>query len=908
MSRQPSPELSAVLGRLEGVERSGEDYVARCPAHDDRNPSLSATDGDTRVLLTCHANCAFESIVGALGMTPADLIHARHRDDDRGQSRTVAIPSKPSMSTSRASGSGSKSKKSNARASARDYGKHEAYYVYEDEQGQKLFRVERRRLSDGSKTFRQHAFDGSRYLTKMDLPGGPKARRVLYRLPAVREACDAGRVVFVVEGEKDVHTLEALGLTATTHPGGAGKGKWQDDFAESLKGAACVAILPDNDEAGADHALTVARSCAAAGLPVRIVTLPGLPDKGDASDWVEAGGTEEQLRELVRLSAPFDPSAQPDEPEAEEKKSRDPSALDVLEQIAEGCLFFAGEDGESYVRAPRPSIADGGTGGSDTVAVRGRLFSDWLRSGFFRVATEKGMKRKAPTGEAFDAAISTFDARAKYAPDLPGRHRVFLRTAGVRDETGRLCAIYVDLANEAGQYVAVTPGAWTLTTELPDTVHLLRTPSQLALPTPDANGTLADFLPMMRPETPGERTFILAWLVFSFHPFGPYPVLVLGGPHGSGKSYATEELVRLIDNRAALLRRPFKNAEDLFVHAKSAHVVALENLSSLSDRQSDDLCSVSTGAGIGSRTHYTNAEETAYTVCRPIVANGITSFVTRGDLASRTLKANLLRIDERERITKEAMNREVERLRPSVLGGVMNALAEALLHPDHTPDRLPRMADAAAFIDAAAPAFPEGTPSFLEALRELNARLASEQAEASGLATALIGLAEDGPQLTPEQDLTTWVEQAKSYRSDGQTWPKNAQAMRDELRRVDGVLRAHGVTLEPAYHADGRPKKDSRTRRALYRLDYDPPPDSLTKPDTSKVFGKHPSHPSHPSHPTEIGPEGAINGDPAAKDWAKDQSEGLRIDPSHRASGDGLPDGDLLQIDIPDEDDEVNHA
>ena len=296
MSRQPSPELSTVLGRLEGVERSGESFVARCPAHKDRNPSLSISDGDTRVLLTCHANCAFENIVSELGMTPADLIHARHRDDDRsrGQSRTAATPSKSSALAMRASG---KPKK------PRDYGEHEAYYHYEDENGRPLFRVDRRRLSDGSKDFFQHGFDGAKYIRKMTLPDGSKVRRVLYRLPAVREACIAGRVVFIVEGEKDVHTLETLGLTATTSPQGAGK--WQDDFAESLKGAACVAILPDNDTTGAEHARDVARSCAAAGLPVRIVRLPGLPDKGDATDWVEAGGTEEQLRELVKATPPF---------------------------------------------------------------------------------------------------------------------------------------------------------------------------------------------------------------------------------------------------------------------------------------------------------------------------------------------------------------------------------------------------------------------------------------------------------------------------------------------------------------------------------------------------------------------------------------------------------------------------
>jgi CHC2 zinc finger len=61
------------------ARRSGAGWVARCPAHNDRSPSLSISEGrDGRVLLWCFAGCPPESIVTALGMTMRDLFTSPH--------------------------------------------------------------------------------------------------------------------------------------------------------------------------------------------------------------------------------------------------------------------------------------------------------------------------------------------------------------------------------------------------------------------------------------------------------------------------------------------------------------------------------------------------------------------------------------------------------------------------------------------------------------------------------------------------------------------------------------------------------------------------------------------------------------------------------------------------------------
>ncbi|MDA1185827.1 MAG: hypothetical protein O2930_14430 [Acidobacteria bacterium] len=72
MTNQP---IDRVLARLEAVHSSGDqNWIARCPAHDDRNPSLSVGVGrEGRVLLKCHAGCDHHSILEALELSPRDL-------------------------------------------------------------------------------------------------------------------------------------------------------------------------------------------------------------------------------------------------------------------------------------------------------------------------------------------------------------------------------------------------------------------------------------------------------------------------------------------------------------------------------------------------------------------------------------------------------------------------------------------------------------------------------------------------------------------------------------------------------------------------------------------------------------------------------------------------------------------
>jgi len=175
-----------------------------------------------------------------------------------------------------------------------------ARYPYVDESGGLLFEAVRFRKPNGQKAFVQ-----GRHNDKGEwVPNLESVRRVPYRLPAVLQT----ETVYLVEGEKDVATLEAWNLVASCNPGGSGSSKLYADWAGHFRGRNIV-ILPDHDQPGRKHAAAVAAALMPSAASVRIVELAGLPPKGDVTDWQQAGGTRAQLEQLAAAAAPYDPAA-----------------------------------------------------------------------------------------------------------------------------------------------------------------------------------------------------------------------------------------------------------------------------------------------------------------------------------------------------------------------------------------------------------------------------------------------------------------------------------------------------------------------------------------------------------------------------------------------------------------------
>jgi hypothetical protein len=171
-------------------------------------------------------------------------------------------------------------------------------FVYLDEDGRPLFREVREEYLDTATGKRSkkpwvEAWNGSAF---RGLAGCMKGVRLVpFGLPGLR-ALQPGDTVFVVEGPKKVEKLQALRLNATCNPYGAGK--WRSEFSEFLRDFNVV-VLPDENKVGRDHAEAVAQSVNPVAMSVRVVPLPGLTEKEDIVDWLEKGGTAEELRSIV---------------------------------------------------------------------------------------------------------------------------------------------------------------------------------------------------------------------------------------------------------------------------------------------------------------------------------------------------------------------------------------------------------------------------------------------------------------------------------------------------------------------------------------------------------------------------------------------------------------------------------
>ena len=162
-------------------------------------------------------------------------------------------------------------------------------YGYVDESGELLYRV----IRYEPKGFSQERPDGKGGW----IPNLDGVKRVPYRLMELMAAMDRNETIFIAEGEKDVDNLVSLGLAATCNSGGAGK--WSEAHSKYFSKGVSVVVLPDNDEAGRKHGESVARFLKSHGCRVKILSLPGLPDKGDVSDWLQAGHTRDELLKLV---------------------------------------------------------------------------------------------------------------------------------------------------------------------------------------------------------------------------------------------------------------------------------------------------------------------------------------------------------------------------------------------------------------------------------------------------------------------------------------------------------------------------------------------------------------------------------------------------------------------------------
>jgi hypothetical protein len=260
--------IAKALGNAKQVNGN---WLASCPVaghgrgNGDKNPSLSIKEDNGKLLFHCHGGCDQHSVFDAV--RERNLLPALQRQEYSLQLIKGELMTMPTL---------------------------EQEWEYKDEQGETLF-VKRR--------FKTNTEKGKTYsLHKVDAAGRRQgsmtgARIVPYRLPELLNAREAGRAIYLVEGEKAADALVSIGAIATTSHAGASH--WPADITQYFSGAVVI-VVPDCDAPGWKYAKRVVEALLPVAKAIRVLDF-NLPELGDdAYEWVADGGDRAKLAELAK--------------------------------------------------------------------------------------------------------------------------------------------------------------------------------------------------------------------------------------------------------------------------------------------------------------------------------------------------------------------------------------------------------------------------------------------------------------------------------------------------------------------------------------------------------------------------------------------------------------------------------
>jgi len=482
-------------------------------------------------------------------------------------------------------------------------------------------------------------------------------------------------------------------------------------------------------------------------------------------DFLAAGNASEELSNLASPEL---------RPLPTEKEPPAPSTGQRLIEIASKATLFRSEREEAFAYFPVD-------GHSATWPVRSRAFRRWLSLQFYN---DSG---KPPNTQALEEALHVLEAKCDFHGEmLP----LSLRMAQDGD------ALWLDLVDEAWKAVRITAQGWNVDGKPPPIFRRYAPAAAQVLPT--TSGNLLPLRQFVNVRDENLYRQLVVWLVASFFPRIAHPVLVVYGEQGSAKSTLMRLLAMLVDPSKVPLRAVPRDIGEWIQAADHSWLVTLDNVSNLSGWLSDALCRAVTGEGFSKRQLYSDAEDVIIEFRRVVALTGIEIVPERSDLFDRALLLELKPIVPERRRTEAEVLDEFERVRPEILGGLLDVVA-GVLHelPSVKLSYLPRMADFARIGVAVERVLGWPVGTFMAAygsniagqheevlstsiLGEQLQMLMKDRAEWAGTATELLNL------------LNQQAGEAAVRRRD---WPKSARAVSGDLRRLSPNLRAVGLEV-----------------------------------------------------------------------------------------------------------------
>lgn len=389
---------------------------------------------------------------------------------------------------------------------------------------------------------------------------------------------------------------------------------------------------------------------------------------------------------------------------------------------------------------------------------------------------------RPPNSSALKDALAVLE----YEANRGENYETFIRVAAANGH------IYVDLGDATWQAVEITPQGWQIVNNAP--IKFLRTKHMLPLPEPQRGGTINQLRPLMNTDNTGFE-LIVGFLLKCLNPAGADPILMVNGEQGSGKTFQSKQLKRLIDPHVAETRSTPRESKDLYVAARSSWLLAYDNLSFISGELSDAFCGLSTGSAIAGRKLFTDSEEAISKAKRPVIMNGISDIGAMADFMDRVVTVTFNRIEDEARKPEKELEYEFDRIRPLVLGALYDTVSRGLANFNHVKiDRLPRLADFAQWVTACEPESERG--SFVQLLFENREQVRGDALSNDPVGQAVVGLMANCAEWKgTANDLLNLIDKLPDI-PHGKHWPTDARSTSVKMKRIKPLLYTMGIVID----------------------------------------------------------------------------------------------------------------
>lgn len=390
------------------------------------------------------------------------------------------------------------------------------------------------------------------------------------------------------------------------------------------------------------------------------------------------------------------------------------------------------------------------------------------------------------------------DALEAYAEQHGDAVDVWLRVAKIEG------GVEIDVGDDQHTRVRITAGKIEILPSGSDTVFY-RTANCKAMVMPAETGT-SQLLKKYLNVHPSDAVLMIAWISFILaHPKMPsakYPILVLQGSEGSGKtSICKNVIIRIIDPSQIGVQVFPHNAKDLAIAGQNAHVLCFDNLRGFKANMADMLCVAATGGTITTRQLYTDADQQAITLHVALVLNGIHSFINQPDLSQRSLPIQLIAMDKAKRKSEEELIKEFEADLPAIMRGLFDLIACIFVHLPNVAITDPeRMIDFVKWL--AAMEMAEGVPvgvyqgAYSHTLQQGQLDTLMDNPLAAAIIEFSDAHADESWSGTPAKLLTALDEIVSFGTQRSREWPQNPISLSKRIAGLQAGLLSQGIKVE----------------------------------------------------------------------------------------------------------------